>query len=56
MKLLSNLCYLFAAADAALANFFEVDITGVWWSPIAACFVGWVLAKFAGEEEEVVEE
>ena len=40
MKILSIVCYIFAALDFGLYYLADVDITGVFWSPYVACALG----------------
>ena len=51
LAVLSGLCYIFAIADVVLFYIFDVDLTGVEWSPIAASLVGVVLGYFAKESQ-----
>jgi hypothetical protein len=44
LKILSILCYVFAAADFGLFYICDVDLTGVSWSPWVACAIGAVLS------------
>lgn len=49
---LSVLCYIFAVADIVLFYIFDVDLTGVSWSPIAAGGLGAILGYFGGNDSE----
>ena len=51
LAVLSGLCYIFAIADLVLFYIFDVDLTGVEWSPIAASLVGAGLGYFAKESQ-----
>lgn len=41
MKVLSILCYIFAALDFGLFYLADIDLTGVFWSPYVACALGY---------------
>ncbi len=51
-RIVGFLCYAFAVADLGLYHLGVADLTGVSWSPIAACVVGSLLMKIEGGEEE----
>ena len=55
LKLLGGLCYVFAVIDFA-GMFFNYDITGVFWSPIVAGFIGGMLMKAGGGDDAPAEE
>lgn len=50
--ILGLLCYAFAFIDFALGSFLGIDITGVFWSPVAASIVGSLLYRLDPEERE----
>ncbi len=43
--LVGRLFYVFAVVDLGLFYFAETDITGVWWSPLAAVVLGSLLIR-----------
>jgi len=49
---LGILLILFAIVDVVLGRFFEIDITGVSWSPLAAGILGSVLLRVFSESDE----
>ena len=48
---LGILCYIFAIVDFASYHLGK-DLTGVWWSSLAACVVGTILVKIGGGSDE----
>lgn len=56
MRTLSYLCYIFAFLDWALAGLFDIDLTGVFWSPIAAGFLGYVFGAIADKTAKTAPE
>lgn len=53
LRILSYLCYIFAVLDFGLFYLFDIDITGVSWSPYVAGIVGAGLGWLGGERDEV---
>lgn len=52
LSLIGLLLVGFGILDVVLANFFEIDITGVSWSPIAAWVSGGLLLKLFSDDDE----
>lgn len=50
LNVLSILCYVFAVLDVALFYIFDIDLTGLWFSPIIACGLGWLFSALAGKD------
>ena len=50
MKITGYICYGFGALDFILGNFLEIDITGLWWSPIVLFIIGSFIIKMADPE------
>lgn len=50
LNVLSILCYVFAVLDVALFYIFDIDLTGLWFSPIVACGLGWLFSALAGKD------
>ena len=48
---LAVLCYIFALADVVLFYIFDVDLTGVEWSPIAAGVAGAIFNAIGGGDK-----
>jgi hypothetical protein len=46
MAILGWLIILFGCIDLILGNFMGIDLTGVYWSPIAAGIIGGALVQF----------
>lgn len=44
------LCYGFGVLDLGMFYLLDTDITGVWWSPIAAFLVGAVLTRIGNSD------
>jgi len=51
LNVLEYLCYAFAAIDFA-GMFFEYDLTGVPWSPVAACCIGYAFHAWDKENKK----
>lgn len=52
LKILSYLCYIFAALDFGLFYIFDIDITGVSWSPYVVGLVGAGLGWLGNKGED----
>ncbi|MBR5350599.1 MAG: zinc-ribbon domain-containing protein [Prevotella sp.] len=48
--IIGRIFYIVAIADFILGNFFNVDITGVWWSPLLFVGIGFILESYAKKE------
>lgn len=48
LRVLGFLLILFAIVDVVLGRVFEIDITGVTWSPIVAGLAGGALLRIVG--------
>ena len=54
MKLLGYIVIGFGIVDFVLGNFAGIDLTGVFWSPIAAGFLGsWLISLEEKAEVEI---
>jgi hypothetical protein len=51
MKIIGYVCYALAAIDFIAGNFFQIDLTGVWWSPIALGGIGAIVLSIAEKNE-----
>lgn len=49
-KILSVLCYIFGVADLFLFYAFDVDLTGLSWSPIIAFILGSVFGAIGKDD------
>ena len=49
MEIIGYICYGLAAIDFITGNFMGMDLTGVFWSPIALGAIGALLMNFASE-------
>ncbi len=47
--ILSYLCYIFAIADIVLYYIFDVDMTGLYWTPILASGLGYLFDFIASK-------
>ena len=56
MKVLSILCYIFAALDFGLFYLADIDLTGVFWSPYAACALGYFFSWLGGKNSGAADE
>ena len=50
MKIAGYICYALAALDLFCAYILAIDITGVWWSPMALSVIGTFLIQKDGGE------
>lgn len=50
-QILSFLCYAFAIVDFGLYIIFDIDITGVSWSPIVAAVAGAILGQIGKSDD-----
>ena len=48
-QVLSVLCYIFAVADVLCFYILDIDLTGLSFSPIIACGLGWLFSTIAGK-------
>lgn len=55
LRILSYLCYIFAILDIVLFNAFDIDLTGVSWSPYVAGLVGAGLGRLGGVKDEATD-
>ncbi len=56
MKIVGYVCYVLAAIDFITGNFLGMDLTGVFWSPIALGIVGTVFVNIGSSSEETEED
>ena len=55
MKIIGYVLYGLAAIDFISGNFFGIDFTGIWWSPIVLAVIGGWLTNM-GDDKETTED
>ena len=52
MRIAGIICYVLGTLDVLLNNVFDIDVTGVIWSPIVAYVLGSILFALGNKNEE----